>query len=58
MQLMQVYVQKSISTTWPRRPASVSGRSPGVLNQSSVPVNAGASGPSGRFGVVTPGSPD
>ncbi len=42
MQLMHVYVQKSTSTTRPRSPASESGLSPGVLNQSSVSVNSGA----------------
>ena len=43
MQLMQVYVQKSTSTTRPRSDASVSGRSPGVLNQRWVSANSGAS---------------
>ena len=32
-QLMHVYVQKFTSTTFPRRPAIVSGRSPGVFSQ-------------------------
>src|SRR5580704_7270045 len=48
MQLMHVYVQKSTSTTRPRSDGSVSGRSPGVLNQSSVSVNSGAENWSGR----------
>src|ERR1700727_1874264 len=45
MQLMHVYVQKSISTTRPFNPVSDSGRCPGVLNQSCVSLNSGA-GPS------------
>src|SRR5271155_3202537 len=47
MQLMHVYVQKSTSTTRPRSELSGSGRSPGVLNQSSVSVNSGAAPSSG-----------
>src|SRR5438874_2153288 len=42
MQLMHVYVQKSISTTRPRSDASVSGLPPGVLNERSVSVKSGA----------------
>src|ERR1019366_5552171 len=42
MQLMQVYVQKSTSTTRPRKEASVRDRLPGVLNHSSVLVKSGA----------------
>ena len=42
MQLMHEYVQKSTSTTLPRREASVSGRSPGVFSQCELPVNCGA----------------
>ena len=42
MQLMQVYVQKSMSTTRPFSDASERGRFPGVLNQSSVSMNSGA----------------
>ena len=55
MQLMQVYVQKSTSTTCPRRAARVSGRPSGVLNQRSVEVKSGAGPRSGRGGVLTPG---
>ena len=39
---MHVYVQKSTRTTLPRRPAIVSGRSLGVLNQSEMPTKFGA----------------
>ena len=39
MQLMHVYVQKSISTTRPRSEASVSGL---LLSQLVTPVNSGA----------------
>ena len=39
---MHVYVQKSISTTRPRSPASFSGRRPGVLNHCWVPWISGA----------------
>src|SRR3984957_20872798 len=46
---MQVYVQKSISTARPRSEASVSGLSPGVLNQSSVSVNSGAAPRAGSW---------
>src|SRR5437763_14555843 len=42
MQLMHVYVQKSISSTRPRSDASVSGLPPGVLNERSVSVKSGA----------------
>src|ERR1700761_8313889 len=42
---MHEYVQKSISTTLPRRPARVSGLFPGVLSQATMPVKSGA-GPS------------
>src|SRR6266702_2581929 len=42
MQLMHVYVQKSISTTRPRSEASVSGLPAGVLNHRSVSVKSGA----------------
>ena len=52
---MHVYVQKSTSTTWPRSPASVSGLSPGVLNQSWLSVKSGAVPRSGSDGVLTPG---
>src|ERR1700729_1951764 len=55
MQLMHGYVQKSTSTTWPRIPAIVSGRSPGVLNQSWVLVKLGAKPSLGSDGVLTPG---
>ena len=41
-QLMHEYVQKSTRTTLPRRPASVSGVSPGVFSQCAMPVIAGA----------------
>src|ERR1700729_4080157 len=46
---MQEYVQKSISTTLPRRSLSDSGFSPGVLNQAVIPVKFGARPKSGRF---------
>src|ERR1700712_5159075 len=39
---MQLYVQKSISTTLPLRPARVSGASAGVLSQPVMPVSTGA----------------
>src|SRR2546430_1788315 len=42
MQLMHVYVQKSISTTRPCSEASVSGPLPGVLNQRCVRAKPGA----------------
>ncbi len=48
-QLMHEYVQKSISTTRPRRPASVSGVPPGVSSQAEMPVNSGAGPKSRRF---------
>ena len=38
-QLLQVCVQKSISTTWPRNPAIVSGGDP---SQADIPANSGA----------------
>ena len=41
-QLMHEYVQKSISTTRPRRPAIVSGLPSGVSSQVWMPVNSGA----------------
>ena len=39
---MQEYVQKSTSTTRPRRPEIVSGRPPGVCSHRVIPVKAGA----------------
>ena len=39
---MHEYVQKSISTTRPRRPASVSGLPPGVPSHAEMPANSGA----------------
>ena len=42
MQLMQLYVQKSTSTTRPRSADIVSGRPPGVLNHVCVSVKSGA----------------
>ena len=50
-QLMHEYVQKSTSTTFPRRPASDSGASPGVLSQSSMPRSSGARGSLGSVVV-------
>src|ERR1700709_2483641 len=55
MQLMQLYVQKSIRTTLPRRPFIVSGLSPGALNQSWVSVNSGAT-PMSLRGTVSSSS--
>ncbi len=39
---MQEYVQKSTSTTLPRREARVSGLPPGVFSQCAIPCNSGA----------------
>ena len=52
-QLMQVYVQKSISTTRPRRPFICSGV---VLNQRPGSAKSGAAPSTGSCGVRTPGS--
>src|SRR5689334_22782918 len=41
-QLMHVYVQKSTSTTLPRRDDRESGRSSGVLNHFEIPTKLGA----------------
>ena len=49
---MQVYVQKSMSTTRPRSPFIVSGS---VLNQWPGWANSGAAPSGASFGVVTPG---
>ena len=49
---MHEYVQKSTSTTLPRRPASVSGASPGVFSQWSMPANSGAVPYTGSFVAV------
>ena len=39
---MHEYVQKSTRTTLPRRLESVTGRSPGVFSQCTIPVKSGA----------------
>ena len=39
---MHEYVQKSTSTTFPRKPARDSGWSPGVFSQCAISVNSGA----------------
>ena len=42
MQFTHEYVQKSTSTTLPRRPVSESGRDPGVLIHLVIPAKLGA----------------